>query len=129
MARDGDKTAELHKLFRTRQEDQRKATTKRRRQMHARPAKCNEILETIFAKDSAALRSMEEAKALLAWEKYVGAATVQHARAEKIRGGQIIIRVSDPLWMNELSMMKNALLERYRKDFPKLKITDLYFTR
>ena len=129
MAKETIKSKDLHSLFRIRQEDQRKATTKRRRQGYSRPANCNEILEGLFAKDSNALRKIEETKAILAWEHYVGKATLQHARAEKIRGDTIIIRVSDPLWMSELSMLKTSLLERYRRDFPKLKIKDLYFTR
>lgn len=123
------KEKDLHALFRKRQDDQRKATTKRRKQGFSRPATCNDILSGLFAKDPNSLKKIEETKAILAWEKYVGAATLRHAKAEKIRNGTLIIKVSDPLWAQELSLLKQSLLDKYRRDFPHLRLTDLFFTR
>ena len=141
MSNDKITERELHALFRKRQMDQKRATTKRRKQLFHQPSDCGSILEGLFKKDEATLQKIEETKALLAWERYVGPATHLHAKAERIRrdprsadgtrmaNGTIIVRVTDPLWMNELSLLKNSLLDRFRKEFPRLRITDLFFTR
>ncbi len=123
------KEKDLHALFKKRQDDQRKATTKRRKQGYSRPSTANDILTGLFAKDPVSLKKIEETKALLAWEKYVGPTTLRHAKAEKIRNGTLIVKVTDSLWAQELSLLKQSILDRYKREFPHLRITDLFFIR
>lgn len=126
-----DKVTEkdLKELYQSRKKDFEKARTKRKRQLASRPATMKELLGSYFQSDSQMCRQMEEARALLAWPKYIGEAAAEHAVAKRFRGSTIIIIVSDPLWMQQLILLKNELLKRFQRDFPGLGIRDLYFSR
>lgn len=120
---------DLALLYRERKKDFEKARTKRKRQLAAAPEPMKDLLGYYFKSDSSRMRQMEEAKAILAWPRYIGEAATEHASAKRFRGSTLIILVTDPLWMQQLMLLKYELLKRYQKDFPSLKIKDLFFTR
>ena len=126
MGDDAEKN--LMKLYRARKNDVRQSKTKRRRAVENRPDQIKDLLGAYFQKDQQAMRRIEETRAVMAWEKYVGPAAARFSQALKMRGHQLIVRVRDPLWMQQLSLLKNEILKKYAKDFPRLSIRDLYFT-
>ena len=112
--------AELLKLYRDRLKDRRQAKTRRRRKLESHPETVAALLKSVFSKDREALRKMEESRALMAWPAIVGPAASRASRAEKVKGTTLIVRVADPLWMQQLSLLKQDLLAKYRKQFPSL---------
>jgi hypothetical protein len=120
---------ELHRLYRARIKDRLQSKTRRRKELEAKPNKLGDLLGTYFGRDSEALRRLEEHRALQAWEGYVGAAACRVSKALRVRQGTLLVRVQDPLWMQQLSLLKRELIKRYRSDFPRLGIRDIFFTR
>lgn len=120
---------DLLKLFRQRRKDRIQSKTKRRKSMEASPQPMGDLLGNYFAGNPEALRKIEETRALLAWETYVGSAAARVTQALRLRGNMLVVRVPDPLWMQQLSFLKQELLKKYAKDFPKLKIREIFFTR
>lgn len=120
---------DLIALYRSRKTDFEKARTKRKRQLAQRPEEMKDILGNYFQSDPSMMRQLEEARALLAWPKYIGTAASLNAVAHRFKGSTIVILVNDPLWMQQLILLKNDLLKKFQKDFPRLKIRDLFFTR
>ena len=72
---------------------------------------------------------MQESKALEAWARYVGEAASKVSRAIRLRNGQLTVVVKDPMWMQQLSFLKNGIINRYKTEFPHLGIRDIYFSR
>jgi predicted nucleic acid-binding Zn ribbon protein len=75
------------------------------------------------------MRRIDESRACLAWEALVGPSAARFSQALRVRQGTLIVRVPDPLWMQQLSLLKYELLKKYRAKFPQLQIKDIYFTR
>ena len=61
----------------------------------------------------------------IAWEKTVGNPIIKNSKIESFKNGIIKIKVSNPIWRNELSLQKQILLEKLQKKEPNLKIKDL----
>lgn len=121
--------AQLSELYYKRLKDFRQYKSRRRKNVEGKPRKMDALLSEYFEADSTALRRIEESRALIAWTTYVGESAARVSRAVRVRGDQLVVSVSDPLWMQQLILLKQALLRRYRTDFPKLNIRDIYFSR
>ena len=50
-----------------------------------------------------------------AWENIVGKAISKNTKIETFKNGTIIVKVSTPIWRNELSLQKQSLLEKLKK--------------
>lgn len=124
-----DKEKELLDLYRTRVRDREKSRTRRRKACEAHPSRLSTLLTQYFKKDSQALSKIEETRALFAWEEYVGPAAARLSRALRVRNQTLVVKVEDPLWMQQLSFLKRDLLRRYAEDFPRLRLKDIFFTR
>jgi len=121
---------ELMKIYRDRLRDFRYSKSKRKRMIEMGPGKISELLVNYFRKESPqALNKIEESRAIAAWENYVGHVAATHTRALRVRQNQLIVLVADSMWMQQLHLLKNELLKKYRRDFPKLAISDIFFTR
>ncbi len=120
---------DLTKLYKDRVNDRNKYKSKRQKSLEAPLPDFGALLTSFFKKDSEALRKIEESRALMAWEVFVGDAAARVSKPLRIRGTQLIVRVQDGLWMQQLMMLKHDLLRKYREAFPKLKLTDIFFTR
>ncbi|MBY0372339.1 DUF721 domain-containing protein [bacterium] len=88
-----------------------------------------ELLSVFFKKDPEFLRQIEENKALEAWPGYVGEAAARVSKAIRLRNGTLTVHVQDGIWMQQLSLLKNGILSRYRNEFPKIVIRDIFFKR
>lgn len=120
---------ELLIIQRKRRRDRQQATTKRRRQGEELPNSFKSLLSAFFKADPEALQQIEESKAMEAWPRYVGEAASRVSTAARIRSGTLTVIVRDPVWMQQLSFLKQGILARYRLDFPKLGLTQIYFSR
>ena len=46
------------------------------------------------------------------WNEVVGAAIARNAQPEKIRNGTLFVKVSSPVWMQQLQFMKEMIVEK-----------------
>ena len=58
----------------------------------------------------------------IAWEKVVGSPIIKNAKIESFKNGTIKIKVSNPIWRNELSLQKQDILEKLIQSEPNLNI-------
>jgi predicted nucleic acid-binding Zn ribbon protein len=49
------------------------------------------------------------------WEETVGPAIAQNAQPEWIKSGKLRVRVSDPIWLQELGFVKETIKEKINK--------------
>src|SRR5262245_50096194 len=119
---DSENNAEnkLIELYRARLRDRLQAVSRRRRQVDARPRKLGDLLNDYFKQSGEAVRRIEESRAVMAWPHYVGQAAARVSQAIRIRDGTLLVRVDNALWMQQLSLLKFELLNKYRADFPRL---------
>ncbi|NBX92038.1 MAG: DUF721 domain-containing protein [Proteobacteria bacterium] len=129
MPKDSKSEQELLELYKRRVSDRKKGLAARRKRHIARPQKANEILAAFFKDQPETLKKMDEARALLAWNRYVGPEAAPFSEAIKVNGHEIVVLVSDPLWMHQLVLLKNQILKLYKRDFPRLRIDNLFFKR
>jgi hypothetical protein len=130
MGRNDDKAEqELLKLQLKRRRDLQQATTKRRRLGQEAPKPFGDLLNVFFRKDPEILKQIEETRALEAWPNYVGEAAARVSKAARIRNGTLTVVIRDPLWMQQLSFLKQGIIRRYQADFPKLGIREIFFSR
>ena len=57
-----------------------------------------------------------------AWEKTVGKPIIKNSIIESFKNGTIKIKVSNPIWRNELSLQKQDILDKLIKSEPNLNI-------
>jgi len=117
----------LAELSRDRRKDRQKARTWRQKRTAADPTRIGELLSSFFKKDAEALRKIEEKRALFAWQKFVGPAASQVSRAVAVHNNRLIVEVKDPLWSQQLLLIKSPLLKKYWREFPTLRLKDIYF--
>ena len=60
-----------------------------------------------------------------AWKNLVGQPISKNTEVKAFKNGTIIIKVSNPIWRNELSLQKQTLLEKLIKIEPKLNIKEI----
>ena len=61
------------------------------------------------------------------WNKIVGETISKNTEIIGIKNGKISIKTSNPIWRNELTFQKEDLLNRIKKEKPKLKIKEIDF--
>ena len=61
------------------------------------------------------------------WKKIVGKTISKHTEIVTIKHGKILIKTSNSVWRNELNFQKEDLLNRLKKEEPKLKIKEIDF--
>ncbi|MFM8270231.1 MAG: DciA family protein [Pseudomonadota bacterium] len=120
---------ELLELFRTRQNDRKKLRTKKTNSRVRKPEKASDLLKQFFKDEPDALKKMHESRALESWRRYVGKEAEQVSKAVRIKEGELLVVVSDPLWLHQLLLLKNQILNCYRKDFPQLRLKQIFFKR
>ena len=61
------------------------------------------------------------------WKKIVGKTISKNTEISGIKKGKIIIKVSNPIWRNELTFQKEDLLNRLKKEEPEIIIKEIEF--
>lgn len=72
---------------------------------------------------------MRDYRAWQVWDEVVGPQIAARARPSRIRDGVLEVRVDQPVWMQQLQLMKPAILTRLRNHLGGSAITDIYLLR
>ena len=62
-----------------------------------------------------------------AWEKIVGKLITKNTEIKSFKNQTIIIKASNPIWRNELSLQKQIFIEKLHKAEPDLNINKIIF--
>lgn len=84
------------------------------------------VLTALFAqKDWQRRLGMHEV--FLFWDELVGKDVAEHAQPNLIRGSVLWVRVTDPIWMQQLHLQKVVFLEKINERLSGDTITDIRF--
>ncbi len=72
-------------------------------------------------------RAFDEYEAMKKWPELVGEKIAEHAKAIRIQYGKLTIQVDDPVWRNELLLMKPMILQKYKKLYQNEIVSDIIF--
>ncbi len=61
------------------------------------------------------------------WSALVGAPFDRHSKPVSVKGDRLLIEVDSPVWSQEISLSKPRILEKIRKEFPRLVIREIRF--
>jgi len=64
-------------------------------------------------------------RSLLVWSKVVGETIAKNSSPEEVKHGKLIVKVSTPVWRNELILRKKEILEKLNKALGKKVIKDI----
>jgi len=120
----------LGELFQARKKDvQKKQRGRTYFKAKKDPQKASDLLNLYFKNEPQAIVKIQESQALSAWPKYVGSEAATVSKAIRLKENELLVWVSDPLWLHQLLLVKRQLVSCYQRDFPQLKIKDIYFKR
>lgn len=68
-------------------------------------------------------------QAWLVWDKVVGEQIARRARPLRLREGTLEVRVDNPVWMQQLQMLKPKILKKLNEEVPNAHIEDIYLRR
>ena len=92
----------------------------------AKPEKADIILKRLTSRMGIDTR-LEMEKAVVLWEEVVGAKVARRARAEAVRGGILFVRVANSTWLQELSLLKEGIIEKLNASLENGMIKDIVF--
>jgi predicted nucleic acid-binding Zn ribbon protein len=92
----------------------------------AQPEVAASILERLAGRMGIANR-LESEKAVVLWERAVGENIARRARAMDIRSGILFVAVDNSVWLQELSLMKEVVIERVNSLVGRDVVEDIVF--
>lgn len=95
-----------------------------REQAHGRPERVGNILRKLL-ENLGLDKRVEEYDAVSSWPEAVGEKISDVSRAVGVRGSRIVVEVKGSVWMSEIQMMKNVILERLNAGKGRGVITDV----
>ncbi|PLX73328.1 MAG: DUF721 domain-containing protein [Desulfuromonas sp.] len=102
--------------------------SKPRRPPMKKAAHVGGLLDQLLAKLGLEER-LEQAKALVIWESVVGPQIAAHTRPLKIRDGVIEVCVDQPVWMQQLQLMKPQILGKLNAALGEAPLRDIFLKR
>ncbi|MCX6874703.1 MAG: DUF721 domain-containing protein [Verrucomicrobia bacterium] len=75
-----------------------------------------------------AVDGLDEEELRVAWKELAGEFIARHAEPVSVRGGHLVLRVTQPAMRFQLEQMKPMLLERIRKQLGEERIRSVKFT-
>ncbi len=72
-------------------------------------------------------KGMDQHRAIIEWPGTVGSDIAAHTEPVAVRGRRLVVRVSNPVWMNELIFLKPKILKRLNDSLGKQVIQDILF--
>lgn len=73
------------------------------------------------------VRRIREQEVLQRWDELVGTAIANHAQPTRLRNGVLWIEVRDAAWRQELTMMRNGLVEKINDALGTSVVKDIRF--
>ena len=92
----------------------------------AQPEKAEKILERLTKRMGIAAR-LEREKPVLVWEEAVGKTISRRAKAISLRNDILFVRVQNSVWLQELSMLKEGIIEKINTLVGKDVVRDIVF--
>ena len=92
------------------------------------PAGINELLCELLARQGME-EKLEEYRVWLVWEACVGPQIAAQARPLRLRDGILEVRVSQPVWMQQLQLLKPQLLNKINQRLEGSPLKDIYLKR
>ena len=89
------------------------------------------VLGNVFAqlfKDLGIDKAIQQNMAVSRWAEIVGDRISQISEAQRIENGVLFVRVSSPVWRNELVFMKSNLINSMNEALTKNVVKDIKFT-
>jgi len=89
------------------------------------------VLGNVFAqlfRDLGIDKAIQQNMAVTHWAEVVGERISQISEAEKIESGVLYVKVSSPVWRNELVFMKSNLINSVNEALAKNVVKDIKFT-
>lgn len=96
-----------------------------------KPMARSQIIGNVFAqlfRDLGIDRAIQQNKAVTQWAEIVGERISEVSEAEKIENGVLFVKVSSPVWRNELVFMKSSLIKNVNDALAKNIVKDIKFT-
>jgi predicted nucleic acid-binding Zn ribbon protein len=72
---------------------------------------------------------LKQYRALIVWDEVVGPQIAAHTRPEKIRDGILEVSVDQPVWMQQLQLLKPQLLNKLNARLGDSPLRDLFLKR
>ena len=91
-----------------------------------KPKKINSLVSEYF-KETKYIEINETLKINKIWQNLVGKTIAKNTEILNIKHGKIIVKTINSVWRNELIFQKEDLLQRLKKQEPKLKIKEIEF--
>jgi len=92
------------------------------------PAGISELLGELLARQGME-EKLEEYRVWLVWEACVGPQIAAQARPLRLRDGILEVRVSQPVWMQQLQLLKPQLLGKLNQRLEGAPLKDIYLKR
>ncbi len=73
-------------------------------------------------------KAIQQNMAVCKWAEIVGERIAQISEAERIENGVLTVKVSSPVWRNELVFMKASLINKVNEALAKTVVKDIKFT-
>jgi hypothetical protein len=96
------------------------------RKKTSRPLLVGDILQDTLRRRNIPINCRDQ-EILAGWEKTVGPVISQQTRPEKIRDKTLYLKVSSPIWMQQLQFMKSELIEKVNAVLGKDVIGNIFF--
>jgi len=96
-----------------------------------RPMSRSEAIGSVFARlfrDLGIDRAIQQNVAVNRWAEIVGERIAEVSEAERIEKGVLFVKVSSPVWRNELVFMKAGLIKNINETLGKNIVKDIKFT-
>jgi len=70
---------------------------------------------------------LKQAEAVRKWDEIVGERIACETQAEIVRGKTLFVKVTSPIWAQELSFLKPEIMKKLRQEIGRGVITDIRF--
>ncbi len=100
---------------------------RKRRKASESPQQGEVLLDGLFRR-LGLQKQAHEWRVLAAWHEAAGAKLAAHARAERLVGNTLYVRVATAAWANELGYLKQQLLEKLCEALGGQGVKELRFT-
>jgi predicted nucleic acid-binding Zn ribbon protein len=92
----------------------------------AKPERISSILERLVSRMGISTR-LEQEKAVILWEEAVGRNIARRAQAVSFKSGRLFVVVETSMWLQELALMKEGLIEKLNTLLGKPVVEDIMF--
>jgi predicted nucleic acid-binding Zn ribbon protein len=85
-----------------------------------------EVLDNSLKRFALSLR-LDEYRVWPIWNDTVGATVARNAQPEKIRNGTLFVKVTSPVWMQQLQYMKEMIAEKLNQRLKSEVVRNIFF--